>query len=77
MLFMHKQSKDKCLLKKKLRDTRMHSALVFKTYKPNNEKVRNNVIIYNGAIVWNGLPEDVPNLDLDDFKHLQKKNLKL
>ena len=76
MLFMHKQSLKECLLKKKIRETRMHSAPVFNTYKPNNEKSRNN-IIYKGAIEWNNLPANVRNLNFNDFKSLQKKNLKL
>ena len=76
MLFMHKQSHKECLLKKKIRETRMHSAPVFSTYKPNNEKARNN-IMYKGAIEWNNLPADVRNLNFNDFKSLQKRNLRL
>ena len=73
---MHKRSDKECLLKKKTRETRMQSAPVFSTYKPNNEKARNN-ILYRGAIEWNILPADVRNLNFTDFKNLQKRNLKL
>ena len=52
MLFMHKQTQNLDLLKKSKKKTRLHSAPVFKTYKANNEKARQNVI-YRGAMCWN------------------------
>ena len=56
--------------------TRLHLAPVFKTYKPNNEKARAN-IIYRGAIKWNNLPASERNLNCDDLKKKQKKKLQL
>ena len=76
MLFMHKQTQKECLLKKKIRETRMHSAPVFNTYKPNNERARNS-IMYRGAIEWTLLPADICKLSFAEFKSLQKKKLKL
>ena len=37
--------------------TRLHDAIVFKLYKPNNEKSRQNVI-YRGALEWNKLNKE-------------------
>ena len=75
LLFMHKQTANELLLKKKIRNTRMHTAPVFATYKPNNEKVKNK-ILYRGAIDWNALDPNIRNLDFKDFKCLQMKLLK-
>ena len=75
LLFMHKQKDNTSLLKTKTSNTRMHVAPVFNTYKPNNEKVQNN-ILYRGAIEWNALDLNIRNLDFKDFKWLQKKHLK-
>ena len=44
ILFMHKQSHIEELLKKSCIKTRLHKAQVFKLYKPNNEKVKQNVL---------------------------------
>ena len=49
LLFMHKQLLNTTLLKEKMVNTRLHSAPVFSTYKPNNEKARDNVM-YKGAM---------------------------
>ena len=73
--FMHKQKDNTSLLKTKTRNTRLHVAPVFNTYKPNNEKVQNN-ILYRGAIEWNALGLNIRNLDFKDAKWLQKKHLK-
>ena len=55
--------------------TLLHDAPVFSTYKPNNEKGRNNAM-YKGAIKWNQLTSAVRNLGFNGFKNLQKKVLK-
>ena len=67
LLFMHKQLKNEELLKKPNIHTRLHQAPVFKLYKPNNEKARQN-IIYRGALLWNSLPADNRNSDFKAFK---------
>ena len=72
---MHKQKGKETLLKTKARNTRLHEEPVFNTYKPNNERVRKNVL-YRGAIEWNVLDPNIRNLDLNDFKCLQTKLLK-
>ena len=75
LLFMHKQKTNNSLLKQKAVNTRLHDAPVFNTYKPNNEKVKNN-LLYKGAIKWNELASAHRNLDFKDFKTLKKKALK-
>ena len=67
MLFMHKQSHIEELLKKSCIRTRLHKAPVFKLYKPNNEKVKQNVL-YRGAMKWNSLPAKDRNNYFKDFK---------
>ena len=67
MLFMHKQTQNLELLKKPKKKNRLHSAPVFKTYKPNNEKARQN-IIYRGAICWNEMSALDRNKNFNDFK---------
>ena len=67
LLFMHKQTKNIDLIKKTNVRTRLHQAPVFKTYKPNNEKARQN-ILYRGACLWNEKPSDIRNLDFTAFK---------
>ena len=62
------------MLKKPVRQTRLHMAPVFWHYKPNNEKARKNVI-YRGAIDWNSLLADTRNMELKDFKNMQKREL--
>ena len=52
LLFMHKQTNND-LLKKANIHTRLHQAPVFKMYKPNNEKARQN-ILYRGTCLWKG-----------------------
>ena len=54
--------------------TRLHNALVFKTYKPNNEKAKANVF-YRGAMLWNTLGANYRNMDLEEFKLYQKQQL--
>ena len=67
LLFMQKQSHKNELLKKSKIKTRLHTAPVFATYKPKNEKAKQNVL-YRGAIAWNLLPSADRNLDFNDFK---------
>ena len=67
MLFMHKQTGKSDLLKKNKKKTRLHSAPVYKTYKPNNEKARQNVI-YRGAMCWNKMSAIDRNKNFSDFK---------
>ena len=74
LLFMFKQSTNDLLLKKSNRTTRLHTAPVFWNYKPNNERVRQN-ILYRGAIEWNNLPSNVRNLEPNEFKPRLKKEL--
>ena len=73
LLFMHKQKNKRNLLKKSRARTRLHTAPVFNTYKPNHEKARQN-ILYRGANVWNVLPTLERNSDFNDFKCKIKKN---
>ena len=55
--------------------TRAHDALLFNTYKPNNEKCKQNVY-YRGALAWNSLPVYERNiLEFEKFKVVQKKKL--
>ena len=74
LLFMHKQCNKVELLKKTKFRTRLHKAPVFKTYKPNNEKARQN-IIYRSANAWNILPSYVRNYDFKDFKNKLKRDM--
>ena len=67
LLFMHKQTLNDELLKKANVHTRLHNAPVFKTYKPNNEKARLNVL-YRGAIAWNELSANERNMEFKEFK---------
>ena len=76
LVFMCKEKENISLLKIPKFQTRLHLAPVFKTYKPNNEKARANVI-YRGAIEWNNIPAIERNLNCDEFKKRQKKNLQL
>ena len=76
LIFMHKQKEIDSMLSKPARMTRLHTAPVFWCYKPNNEKVRKNVI-YRGAINWNAQSANVRNLDIREFKLLQKRELVL
>ena len=71
LLFMHKQSSKLSLLKKPKRCTRLHNAPVFNTYKPNNEKVKSNVL-YRGAISWNNLPASDRNMEFKELKKICK-----
>ena len=73
LLFMHKQSHKNDLLKQCNVRTRLHTAPVFKTYKPNNEKARQNVL-YRGANAWNSLPSLDRNLNFNDFKAKIKRD---
>ena len=67
LLFMHKQTTNIDYIKKSNVRTRLHQAPVFKTYKPNNERARLN-IMYRGACLWNKQSADVRNLEFRDFK---------
>ena len=74
---MHKQSHNTELLKKTGIKTRLHDALVFKTYKPSNEKARQNVL-YRGANAWNLLSSSDRNCNFDTFKtKIKRDKLKL
>ena len=54
LLFMHKQLYNKDLLHVSKYNTRLHQAPVYKLYKPNNEKAKQNPL-YRGALSWNAL----------------------
>ena len=71
---MHKQNRNINLLKKCNIATRLHNAPVFWQYKPINEKVRLN-LLYRGALLWNGLPAKVRDMDFIDFKKLLRIKL--
>ena len=73
LLFMHKQSTNVNLKKKSRRRTRLHQATVFKTCKPNNEKVQQNVL-YRGATTWNALLTNDRNMSFSDFKNKLQRN---
>ena len=75
LIHMHRLTSQKSLLKQQTRQTRLHDAQVFNTYKPNNEKVKANVL-YCGALAWNMLPANVRNLSFIDFKTFQKRIVK-
>ena len=74
LLYMHKQSTNKNLLKITPRRTRLHMAPVFNQYKPVNEKARLNVL-YRGAILWNNLPAENRNMEFNVFKVWLKKTM--
>ena len=67
LLFMHKQTCKSNLTKRTNIRTRLHCAPVFKTYKPDNEKSKQNVL-YRGAIAWNALPSYDRNKTFTEFK---------
>ena len=73
LLFMCKQRCNEQLLKRTRKRTRLHQAPVFKLCKPNNEKVKQNVL-YRGAILWNGLPAHDRNMTFNDFKTNLKRS---
>ena len=54
--------------------TRLHAAPVLATYKPNNEKAKQNML-YRGASAWNVLPSFDRNLNFDDFKLKVKREI--
>ena len=64
LLFMHKQLSNEELLKTSNIRTRLHQAPVYKLYKPNNKKVKQN-IVYRGAFMWNSCER---NKDFNTFK---------
>ena len=66
LLFMHKQQYKKELLKDKKVNTRLHQGPVFNTYKPNNEKAKQNSI-YRGAMAWNSLSSENRNKEFPQF----------
>ena len=67
LLFMHKQLDNDELLKQANIRTRLHQAPVFKLYKPNTEKARQN-IFYRGALLWNARSANDRNSDFKTFK---------
>ena len=73
LLFMHKQTGKKYLLKKTNIRTRLHQAPVFKVYKPDNEKVKQNVL-YRGAMTWNALTATDRNMSFNQFKSKLKRD---
>ena len=73
-MYMHKQSNNQTLVKKRKVDTRLHDGPVFNTYKPNNEKSKANVF-YRGAIAWNAIGAVYRNMDYEHFKLYQKQQL--
>ena len=66
LLFMQKQLYKKELLNISKVNTRLHQAPVYKLYKPNNEKVKQN-LLYRGAISWNALAPVHRNKELANF----------
>ena len=74
LVFMCKEKGNESMLKKPARSTRLHMAPVFWHFKPNNEKARKNVI-YRGAIEWNAQTANVRNMELTDFKLMQKREM--
>ena len=64
---MHKQQQKIELLKQTNVRTRLHTAPVFLTYKPYNEKARENVL-YREANLWNALPSKNRNCNFNEFK---------
>ena len=44
LIFMHKQTENKTLIKQKKANTRLQDGPVFHTYKPNTEKVKASVL---------------------------------
>ena len=74
LIFMHKQTGNQTILKRKKVNTRLHSGPVFNTYKPNNEKAKAN-IFYHGAMAWNALDAKYRNMNYDHFKSYQKQQL--
>ena len=74
LLLMYKLKEKERMLKKLLDRLVCIWLLFFWHYKPNNEKARKNVI-YRGAIEWNSLLADTRNMELKDFKNMQKREL--
>ena len=69
--FMHRQLPKKELLVDSKYNTRLQQAPVFKLYKPNNEKTKQN-IVYRGAITWNSLSAEHRNKEFDSFSNWLK-----
>ena len=76
LLLMYKQKNVDSLLKKSIVNTRQNLAPVFWNYIPKNEKARQNVI-YRGAIEWNKIPANIRNLEFNEFKTVQRRNLSI
>ena len=74
LTFMHKQTGNLSILKTKKVNTRLHSAPVFNTYKPNNERDIANTL-YSGAITWNALDAKYRDMNIECFKLYQKQQL--
>ena len=71
--FMYKQQGNIELINRRNIRTRLHDAIVFKLYKPNSEKCRQNVI-YRGALEWNKLSKELRLLaNYKSFKSNQKR----
>ena len=63
---MYKQLCHKELLSNSKYNTRLHQAPVYKLYKPNNEKAKQNPL-YRGALAWNDLLAEHRNKDYVPF----------
>ena len=68
LLFMHKQQKTLIKLKKTNVRTRLHQAPVFKTYKPNNERARQNILYREAHAYGMNSRLILEILDFRDFK---------
>ena len=73
LLFMHKQTCKKELLKSSKINTRLHRGPVFDMYKPNMEKTKQN-IMYRGAITWNALSAENRKKEFTSFASWLKGN---
>ena len=66
--YMYKQQLKECLVVEPRIQTRVHKGTIFKTLKPNLEKIKKNPL-YQGALTWNELPAVVCNIETyDGFK---------
>ena len=69
---MYKQQTNIELINRRNIRTRLHDAIVFRLYKPNNEKSRQNVL-YRDALEWNKLNKELRLLaTYNSFKNNQK-----
>ena len=71
--FMYKNKNNTAILNTRNIRTRLHDAPVFNTIKPLCEKYKANVY-YKGALMWNGLPVHIRNIEqCNSFKENRKK----